>query len=87
MTESAGNAVTFAATAAQKISSSFNSIIKIETSYVDRNSNNPTKKAEVTMDTWYVPVIDHWVKRTTTVRSDGRVRESQSEELVEFGRR
>jgi hypothetical protein len=60
---------------------------KIETSYVDRNSNNPTRKAEATMETWYVPSIDHWVKRTITVRSDGRVRENNSVELVEFGRR
>jgi hypothetical protein len=60
---------------------------KIETSYVDRNSNNPTKKAEATIETWYVPAIDHWVKRTITVRSDGHVRDSSSVELVEFGRK
>jgi hypothetical protein len=60
---------------------------KIEMSYVDRNSNNPTKKGEATIETWYVPAIDHWVKRTITVRSDGRVRENQSVELVEFGRK
>lgn len=60
---------------------------KIQTSYVDRNSNNPGKKTEATIETWYVPAIDHWVKRTLTVRTDGQVRENNSVELVEFGRK
>jgi hypothetical protein len=37
--------------------------------------------------TWYAPVIDHWVKRSFVSRSDGRVRERNTIELVEYGRR
>lgn len=60
---------------------------KIETSYTDRNAGDPTKKFEATWQTWYVPAIDHWVKRVLTQRTEGQVRNSYSMELVEFGRR
>jgi hypothetical protein len=60
---------------------------KIETSFEIRNANDPTKKLQVTQLVWYAPVIDHWVKRTNTTRSDGRVRDKSTIELVEYGRR
>ena len=60
---------------------------KIETSYQSQNANDPTKKAQVMIQIWYAPLIDHWVKRSFVSRSDGRVRERSTVELVEYGRR
>jgi hypothetical protein len=60
---------------------------KIETSYQLQNANDPTKKVQVTQQTWYAPAINHWVKRTFASRSEGRAREKTSVELVEYGRR
>jgi hypothetical protein len=60
---------------------------KIETSIQLQNSNNATDKAQAVIQTWYAPTIDHWVKRDTITRSDGRVRANHTVELVEYGRR
>jgi hypothetical protein len=60
---------------------------KIETTIQVQNANDPTKKVQVVQQTWYAPAIDHWVKRTAVSRSDGRVREKNTTELVEYGRR
>jgi hypothetical protein len=60
---------------------------KIETNIQVQNVNDPTKKVQFVQQTWYAPVIDHWVKRTAVSRSDGRVREKSTTELVEYGRR
>jgi hypothetical protein len=60
---------------------------KIVTSIQVQNTDDPSKKFQVEQQTWYVPAIDHWVKRTFVSRSGGKVRESTSTELVEFGRR
>jgi hypothetical protein len=60
---------------------------KIETSIKVQNANDPTKKVELVQQTWYAPVIDHWVKRSAVSRADGRVREKTTIELVEYGRR
>jgi hypothetical protein len=60
---------------------------KIEISFQIQNANDPTKKVQATQQVWYAPVIDHWVKRSSTSRSDGRVRDKSTIELVEYGRR
>jgi hypothetical protein len=60
---------------------------KIEASYQVQAVNDPTKKAQIVQDTWYAPAINHWVKRSFASRSDGRVREKSTVELVEYGRR
>jgi hypothetical protein len=60
---------------------------KIETSFQVQNANDPTKKSQAVLQIWYAPAIDHWVKRSFTSRSDGRVREKSTIELVEYGRR
>jgi hypothetical protein len=60
---------------------------KIETSLQVQNANDPTKKIQVTQQSWYAPTIDHWVKRSVVSRSDGRVRDSSTIELIEYGRR
>jgi hypothetical protein len=60
---------------------------KIETSYSVRGVNDPTRKAEVTAQTWYAPAIDHWVKRTFISRADKHLRVNNTIELVEYGRK
>jgi hypothetical protein len=60
---------------------------KIETTIQEQNANDPTKKVQVVQQTWYAPAIDHWAKRTAVSRADGRVREKNTTELVEYGRR
>jgi hypothetical protein len=60
---------------------------KIEISFTWQSSKDPTKKAQDVLQTWYAPSIDHWVKQTSVMRSDGRVRTKTSSELVEYGRR
>jgi uncharacterized protein DUF3108 len=60
---------------------------KIETSIQIQNANDPTKKIQAVQQTWYAPVINHWVKRSYVSRSEGRVRDKNTIELVEYGRR
>jgi hypothetical protein len=60
---------------------------KIETSLQVQNANNPTDKAQVAIETWYAPAIDHWVKHSFVSRSNSRVREKNTVELIEYGRR
>jgi hypothetical protein len=60
---------------------------KIEMSTQLQNTNDATKKFQDVRDTWYAPAIDHWVKLTAVMRSDGRVRSKTSTELIEYGRR
>jgi hypothetical protein len=59
---------------------------KIETSLQFQNANDPTRKYQAVFQIWYAPVIDHWVKRSFVSRSEGRVREKNTIELVEYGR-
>jgi hypothetical protein len=60
---------------------------KIQMTATYRNANDPTKKSETTIQLWYVPAVNHWAKRTYTMRSEGQLRENISMELIEFGRR
>lgn len=60
---------------------------KIETSIEMRNTNDPTKKSQAELQVWYVPEINHWVKRTYVSKSYGRVRERGALEMIEYGRR
>ena len=60
---------------------------RIETSFQLQATNDPTKKIQAMQQSWYAPVIDHWVKRTVVSRSDGHVRDKSTIELVEYGRR
>ena len=61
--------------------------LKIETSINGHNANDSTKRFESTAVTWYVPSIDHWVKRTVKSAFNGNVDENDSLELVDYGRR
>jgi hypothetical protein len=43
---------------------------KIETVVFRSPTKDPTRKVEITQQTWYAPAIDHWVKRTLVTRAD-----------------
>jgi hypothetical protein len=60
---------------------------RIETTYSRRDVKDPTRKEEVTAQTWYAPAIDHWVKRTFISRVQQHLRANNTLELVEYGRK
>jgi hypothetical protein len=60
--------------------------VKYETTIEIRSAIDPTKKATTVVTTWYVPSVNHWVKRTEKSTSEDRVRSNASIELVEYGR-
>jgi hypothetical protein len=60
---------------------------KIEATYDFQSSKDPAKKFQEVVQLWYAPSIDHWVKQSSVTRSDGRVRNKSTTELVEYGRR
>jgi hypothetical protein len=60
---------------------------RIESTYSGRNVNDPTRKEEVTAQTWYAPAIDHWVKRGFISRTDKHLRVNNTIELIEYGRK
>jgi DUF3108-like len=60
---------------------------KIETTINRRPTSDPTRKVEITQQTWYAPSIDHWVKRTVVARGNGNLIANDTVELVEYGRR
>lgn len=60
---------------------------KIETTMRQVNSNDQTKAAMVTAAWWYAPSINRWVRKTYSVKIEGRLRDSHAEELVEYSRK
>jgi len=50
------------------------------------NTKDQTRSQTYTFVVWYAPAVNRWVKRTTEWRSEGRVRDSFSEELTEYSR-
>jgi hypothetical protein len=60
---------------------------KIETTMRQVNSNDQTKAASVTSALWYAPSINRWVRKTYSVKIEGRLRDSHTEELVEYSRK
>jgi hypothetical protein len=60
---------------------------KIETTMRQVNSNDHTKAAMVTAALWYAPSINRWVRKTYSVKIEGRLRDSHTEELVDYSRK
>jgi len=60
---------------------------KIETVARHVNSNDQTKVASATTTLWYAPTINRWVRKTYKVQQEGRLRESQTEELTDYSRK
>jgi hypothetical protein len=51
------------------------------------NTKDQTRSQTYAFVVWYAPAVNRWVKRTTEWRSEGRVRDSFSEELTEYSRK
>jgi hypothetical protein len=60
---------------------------KIERHVAMHQTVDQTRASDLTVVTWYAPKINRWVRRTFAVRSEGRLRSSTSEELVDFSRK
>jgi hypothetical protein len=60
---------------------------KIETVIRQVNSNDQTKAATVNSTIWYAPSINRWVRKTSQMRIEGRVREASTEELADYSRK
>jgi len=60
---------------------------KIETTYLQKPTNDPTRKNDISMVNWYAPAIDHWVKRTFVSRASGHIKFNYTYEVVEYGRK
>jgi hypothetical protein len=76
-------------TAQEKVSTSAGTFdaFKIETVMRHVNSNDQTKVATVTSTLWYAPTINRWARKTYKIEQEGRLRESQTEELTDFSRK
>jgi hypothetical protein len=60
---------------------------KIETTVRQVNSNDQTKAATLTAASWYAPSVNRWVRRISKVQVEGRLRDSQTEELTDYSRK
>lgn len=60
---------------------------KIETTTRQVNSNDQTKAATVTAALWYAPSVNRWVRKTYKLQLEGRLRDSQTEELTDYSRK
>ena len=60
---------------------------KIETVMRHVNSNDQTKVATLTSTLWYAPTINRWARKTYKIQQEGRLRESQTEELTDYLRK
>lgn len=59
----------------------------VETNLSMQSTKDPSRKSETSIRTWFSTDIDHWVKRHTTVRENGRLFQNVTVELTEYGRK
>ena len=60
---------------------------KVETTMRQINSNDQTKSSTVTATLWYAPSINRWVRKTHKTQIEGRLRDSNTEELTDYSRK
>jgi hypothetical protein len=60
---------------------------KIETTARQINANDQTKSSTLTSTLWYAPTVNRWVRKTYKLQVEGRLRESQTEELTDYSRK
>ena len=60
---------------------------QVETTTRLVNTRDQTKSSTWTFVYWYAPAVNRWVKRKTEARYDGRLRDSNVEELTEYSRK
>ena len=51
------------------------------------NTKDQTRSQNWVFVVWYAPTVNRWVKKTSEWRSEGRLRDSFSEELTEYSRK
>jgi hypothetical protein len=61
--------------------------LRIETVMRHVSSNDPTKAATVKSTLWYAPTVNRWVRKTYRLEREGRLRESNTEELTDYSRK
>ena len=59
---------------------------KIERTGTQFRTTDPSRVFQSQMAVWYAPEINHWVRRTTTLKYQKHVTSSTSEELSDFSR-
>jgi hypothetical protein len=76
-------------TAQEKVTTSAGTFetFKIETVMRHVSSTDATKSATVTNTLWYAPTVNRWVRKVYRLEREGRVRESQTEELSDYSRK
>lgn len=60
---------------------------KIETTTRQINAIDQTKAATFHITLWYSPTVNRWVRRTSMMMLEGRVREGTTEELTDYSRK
>ncbi len=60
---------------------------KVEANIRQISGADQTKSSLVLETSWYAPAVNRWVKRTTVIKFEGRVRESRTEELTDYSRK
>jgi len=60
---------------------------KIETKMRQVNSNDQTKASTINAVLWYAPTVNRWVRRTYKLQIEGRLRDSNTEELTDYSRK
>jgi hypothetical protein len=61
--------------------------LKIERTAYAHLTNDPTRKSEITEQTWYSTAIDHWVKRILVTRANKHLMVNYTLELIAYGRK
>jgi hypothetical protein len=51
------------------------------------NTNDQTKTSTSKIAVWYAPAVNRWVKKSTEIRFEGRLRNSFTEELTAYSRK
>jgi hypothetical protein len=59
---------------------------KIERTGREFKTSDPSRIFESQMVVWYAPEINHWVRRTVTMKHQKHITSSTSEELSDFSR-
>jgi hypothetical protein len=60
---------------------------RIDTTVRLINTRDQTKASTWTFVYWYAPAVNRWVRRKTEARYEGRLRDSNIEELTEYSRK
>jgi len=57
---------------------------KIDRRVKEFNVADPSRLFDIEMLMWFSPQINHWIRRTFTVKAEGRVRASSTDDLINY---